>query len=404
MKIMAYSLLLIVGLFPAFLCLSFPSTSPILNNRQHPSSFFPSSTRIHPNIALQQSLLRVDDTTGNILNYLPLQGRDFPPDMKELVQEATLQCQTFSSSPKIGLQLENVVEAIDFEYKISDRPVIFFSANSTKMIMSQEIGNNKILAVCLFHQIPACVACRLLPVASDIRRALASADGWKAISFPEGIRVQIRSDQVSSTLSRQDLPPRKVTNEMADSLLEKAHSTALPSITKPPMTILQALEEEFRKAKFIKNDINVPFFPKDKFVWVNSFKRRLLNSLKLVKKFAEQLNSKLAQAGRAGFLVYGFLNFVLYAGSTIFQWRRFEGVGMAKLAKVLGSVYVGSQVTKLPRIALAVALAPFGNRALDWLQFRLEISEGQAFAILTVGLFASFFGVLTFLTIGSTVM
>jgi hypothetical protein len=119
-------------------------------------------------------------------------------------------------------------------------------------------------------------------------------------------------------------------------------------------------------------------------------------------------------------LAYGFLNFALYAGGTLWQWHRIVPVPtglppslqlqlqsqsqIQKLGKVLASVYIGSQMTKLPRIALAVALAPVGDQSLEWLQNRLKVSEGTAFGILTVGLIASFVGVLAFLTIGSAMM
>ena len=148
------------------------------------------------------------------------------------------------------------------------------------------------------------------------------------------------------------------------------------------------------------NDIPLPFFPRDNVLkrWSRKFQKAS------TKQFV-----RLQKAGRSGLLAYGFLNFILYSGGTLWQWHRVTGGPtlqhqITRLGKVLGAVYIGSQVTKPFRIALAVAMAPMGNRSLIWLQTKLRISEGFALAILMVSMIVTFLGVLASLTIGSTLI
>ena len=243
--------------------------------------------------------------------------------------------------------------------------------------------------------------------------------GWKALSFPDGIRVQVRPGQVCSTW-KDDLPPRIVSPEMADSLLKKAHIADAP----PPISLKQSRQSpansklKRRKGKkrigeptFPGTRIVIPFSPRDQAKKPNEIKENVRTFLSKVQSRTQQLTEKLNQAGRAGFLAYGFLNLAVYAGGTLLQWHRISVAGpptigsqVQKLGKVLGTVYVGSQVTKLPRIALAVALAPAGNRSLDWLQNKLGVSEGTAFGILTAALIGSFFTVVSSLILGSALL
>jgi len=50
---------------------------------------------------------------------------------------------------------------------------------------------------------------------------------------------------------------------------------------------------------------------------------------------------------------------------------------------VLLSVYVGSQITKLARLSLAVALAPAGDKLLNFTKRKLKVSSDGALGVLT---------------------
>jgi hypothetical protein len=446
---------LLIGFFQAYSSLAFPSTSTIRLQRHHSikSSSYPSSlpTPSSPSDTKRlQSLLRDDAADENVLAYLPNRGQDLPLDFCQLVKDATIRYTTTTSSfSSSSFQdeddlggIQHIVDVIDFEYKVTSRPVMIY--NATCSIYKSSILS-KILSVCLFHQLPSPIVCEFLKATDDdddenllllmtTWRQAMETDGWKAISFPDGIRVQLRPGQVCSTWN-DDLPPRKVTSDMANQLLKLAHFAQPPPVLRSSIilqaleeefslpypivcttTILNALEQEFSFPSFSRpsfTTISIPFFPNDKKITiVRQIRKFCSKKLRRIRFVTRRTTDKLNKAGRAGLLAYGFLNFALYAGGTLWQWHRIVPVPLPslqqsqiqKLGKVLASVYIGSQVTKLPRIALAVALAPVANQSLEWLQTRLEVSEGTAFGILTVSLISSFVGVLAFLTIGSTMM
>ena len=53
------------------------------------------------------------------------------------------------------------------------------------------------------------------------------------------------------------------------------------------------------------------------------------------------------------------------------------------IRNVLFSVYIGSQLSKLPRLSLAILLAPLGDRILQYTAKRLKISADEAMGVLT---------------------
>ncbi len=67
---------------------------------------------------------------------------------------------------------------------------------------------------------------------------------------------------------------------------------------------------------------------------------------------------------------------------------------------MLVSVYVGSQITKLGRISLAVALAPAGDRLLKLTKSRLKVSSDKAFGILSSILIGLCLGIWVIIILG----
>jgi len=57
------------------------------------------------------------------------------------------------------------------------------------------------------------------------------------------------------------------------------------------------------------------------------------------------------------------------------------------------SVYVGSQITKLPRLSLAVLLAPVGDKILRYTERKLKVTTDRALGIITTSLVGLCLGV-----------
>ena len=121
----------------------------------------------------------------------------------------------------------------------------------------------------------------------------------------------------------------------------------------------------------------------------------------------QDLQEKLASSGRAGLLAYGILNCLYYttvtaltlyvtskkqpliinSGATLFERNKFV---ISRLARVAGTVYVGSQITKIFRLSGAVIFAPLVDNIMTQCQkyFKLP-SKNAAFWFIVAALWAS---------------
>ena len=114
------------------------------------------------------------------------------------------------------------------------------------------------------------------------------------------------------------------------------------------------------------------------------------------------LKLKLSKAGQAGLLSYGFLNFLYYSLATLLTIRfaKFEISSVSnlpikqkffsvssQLSKIVLMVWVGSQVTKIGRLILAILFAPTADKALNTIQRQFSLkSRNQTFWILVAGI------------------
>lgn len=121
----------------------------------------------------------------------------------------------------------------------------------------------------------------------------------------------------------------------------------------------------------------------------------------------QDLQEKLASSGRAGLLAYGILNCLYYttvtaltlyvtskkqplvinSGATLFERNKFV---ISRLCSVAGTVYVGSQITKIFRLSGAVICAPLVDNLMTQFQkyFKLP-SKNAAFWFMVALLWAS---------------
>lgn len=75
-------------------------------------------------------------------------------------------------------------------------------------------------------------------------------------------------------------------------------------------------------------------------------------------------------------MAYGIFNTIYYTATFAFFWlvvaKVPRGLGLAasaqKFLTVMAAVWAGSQVTKVPRAAAALVLAPVVDRLMAWLQ------------------------------------
>jgi hypothetical protein len=110
----------------------------------------------------------------------------------------------------------------------------------------------------------------------------------------------------------------------------------------------------------------------------------------------EQLSLKLSQTGQSGLLAYGILNCLYYTSMTAIVWiyqsksviipsasssssssmLLFTSIikkTILKLSKIILIVWAGSQITKIFRLFLSIALAPFIDNLIEYILSKYEI-------------------------------
>jgi hypothetical protein len=380
----------------------------------------------------KQGFSFLEDATSRgdlILSYLPDKGRNLPIDTFELLKRASSQYVYGKEMMDEPITREEVLDVIEREHLCTNVPVSVGNTTFNQSPKSEKMESSvsRILAFALIHQLPSEIAVvllgskRNLPKVAHLKdpvflcKEALRHDGWKALSFPMGVGLRMRPGIMSSLpqrlvpQSRSLFNSRKRAREHAESILAIALESNPPAkITATRKQFLRAMEQEMSATASPLRKRKTPpkqarrFFPL-KNAFVERFRRMMQSQAHMLEK-----------AGRAGGVAYGFLNFALYAGGTIWQWHRISvapstvisssllSLQLKKLGRVLATVYLGSQVTKLPRIFLAIALAPLGDRALRSTQNNLGVSENVAFGILAAILVGSFLSIIAFIMLGST--
>lgn len=120
---------------------------------------------------------------------------------------------------------------------------------------------------------------------------------------------------------------------------------------------------------------------------------RSSNSSTTTTRFSvKQLSLKLSQTGQSGLLAYGILNCLYYTSMTAIVWiyqsksviipsssssiLLFTSIikkTILKLSKIIIIVWAGSQITKIFRLFLSIALAPFIDNIIEYILSKYEI-------------------------------
>jgi hypothetical protein len=109
----------------------------------------------------------------------------------------------------------------------------------------------------------------------------------------------------------------------------------------------------------------------------------------------QELQEKLSKAGRAGLLGYGFINTLYYTSFVALALKLspesiINGDKLSlsviirriftKFGKVFAIVWAASQVTKLFRLAFAIATVPYSEKLMEYVQIKFSLqSKAEAF-------------------------
>jgi len=375
------------------------------------------SLRYTPPVLFSSLWLRDFEDEKQDISYLPINLLGVTLRAKNILRKVTkAYIESDIRTTAKGVKLDEVLDAIDAEYKWEAVP---FSVGKKVYDFSQMHSDSnteasrifsKILSFAVLHRLPKAVTVLLFrdldnfsgldsDVGKELQLMVTTFEGeesWDSVTYPRGLSLQIKRAHLQSKLQKYSLFPRtspftRKSNAIAASkALSEARSTPLPEKLVEKQEMEAIVMELDTKSEFAEGvdaeDLLLTFFPKE---------NKILARLRRISSKQAQL---LQAAGRAGVLSFVLLNLSL-STLTIIQRSQtlsamphvalVEGkvqaikLSLHKFGKVLSSVYVGSQRTRLSRLSLVVVLAPFTNTLLRQVESRMKLSAGKALGVLT---------------------
>lgn len=320
-------------------------------------------------------------------------NESWPPKTADLLHQLTWNYQQAMDQPNgsnatsLISNTTYVVDLIRSDHRIyPDAPVD----------VGGQTSDNQTLAVLLswaaLYSVPQAVVVHWLRSLDDTSVTAVvdrlEAYGWQGTQFPNGLAVsttrrpwrrQRRIQQAEDILvvTQQSVPPRRSVQELRQVL-----------------TQTQLVDDRKRGMQLPKVKLN--YFPANKPFRKISW-RRLQRSM-------DQQYATLKRKGRAGLVAYAVFNFLFYTIGMTVQWHRLApgdpvassvaSVLVRKWGRVFGSLYVVSNLLKIPKLFVAVGLASLSERVLRRMTRRLKVSETTASVLLVGSLVATWAGIL----------
>jgi len=390
-----------------------------LNSTSTRTSFLYSTRSIPP--VLFNSLWSRDyyEEQEQDISYLPINLLEVPFKAEIILRKATKAYVESDVRDSIkDITITEVLDIINSNYKweavpfaVSKRNYDFTEKQSDSVAKASRIFS-KILSFAALHRLPKDVAQILFgelansselesDVSMDLQQmvtAFEEEESWDSVVFPRGLSLRINREHLQSKLQKYSPIPRTSLITRKSSALNASKALSEAAITSPPKKLvkkqeIEAIAKELdTKSEFadeddpLTQDELLTFFPRE-----NKMLARL-------RRLSSTQAYRLQDTGRAGVLSYGILNFLWYTLAIIWRWQKLsagpnaalvEGkiqainLSLRKFGNVLATAYVGSQLTKLPRLSLAVALAPLSDKLLRRAEKRLKVSTDKALSILT---------------------
>lgn len=366
---------------------------------------------------LEESNMYDDDDES--LDYLPSGGAaDLTPKTRELLQRVTLE---YVNKREPTVEVDDVLDVISEEYKSRDVSVIVgeekFDFSHSGDVDDADVA--RILSFAAHHRLPLDITILLLGTTEDsdtddafsrCRKELARGS-WMSVSFPKGLAVRPKRKFVSSTRAKYMPMPRSWMTSRKEAVRKAQLAVNEAVYVQPPPRRLLSREEFLATMDMELSSASEPaeLLP-TLFRDARLFFPRQNQKLKRLRKVLKRQFALIKDAGLAGLISYTTLSFAWYTCAIIFQWKyttpsveitsRAFGTALRRFGKVLTGAYIGSQITRILRIKIALGLAPFGNRALRFTQKKFGVSETKAFALLSGAIVGTCFAIWTIIVLG----
>jgi hypothetical protein len=384
-----------------------------------------------------------EESVMELLEYLPMNPYSLPPFTLELIRNATV-----NHVQGKAVHPVHMWEVIASEYRSMDRPIRIddrlLDVRATGEQMDESVA--EVMSLAALCRLPKEITLQLLGSTTETSvpmrngydgnddlgartsletcRDLFSSRGWSVVSFPQGLALRPNNRKYRralAALSSSSLPSSSGSSwlwfrssqrrqiELAAAAVAEAQATVAPRrrISREELlaTIQLLSDTESRRTSPSSSSSFGGATSTDELLYFPDSLPDVPLSWKWVKRLIDKQSAKLKSRGRVGLLAYCFFNFVFYTVGVLWQWPRvapahplsLSTVSMVvfrKFCRVFGSLYISSQLFKLPKVVAAGALLPLSSKCLALTRKRLRLSETMSTVVLVAGMVLLWSGII----------
>ena len=372
-----------------------------------------------------QLLNNIKDDQSRLLAYLPdhprrhqqqqqQQGATATPSDQTtaLLQRVTVNYMYGTTAQNPPVPIEQVLRVIQQEYR--SRPKKSVSVEVAGRVFDDDTVV-QVLSFAALHRLPQEVTIELLGTNHEPGSALETGkiafqtSGWTGVSFPDGLAIRTRL-KYASPAERRTLAWLPGGGGKRRAVLAQQAVDAAKRVRAPRQQLqtrreflasmeaqLSATASPLSTCALERNKDDLLFFPNSQPLQGISFKR--------IKRAVDKNYATLKAQGRGGVVSYAFFNFLFYTIGILWQWNKVASalptgsssawlLAMRKFGRIYGTLYVGSQVFKIPKLFASVGLAPIAERLLKFVMRKLKISENLACILLLACLYIGWVGIM----------
>jgi hypothetical protein len=310
---------------------------------------------------------------------------DVTPGAQRLIARLT-ENYVFGKSDRIATTVDDVLAVVESDFKIRQVPVqigqSIFDASSTGIALDQSVV--EIMSFAAYHGLPERLTAEILSDSSSLGESFATAkrifaeQGWAAVSFPQGLGIQPRQQKRPWLWTKRK--KQRITEAIRAVRVAAAARNPIRQLSSQKEFLAKLVAEEYSKATKVAlpTEKNFPFFPQN--LPLPSF------SWQRLRRMMERSSSKIKQKGKAGVLAYAMFNFCVYSVGMLWQWRRIAAADVTstssatvltlrKFGRVFGTVYIVSNLLKVPKLLAIAGMAPLTEKFLKRIESRTAMSE-----------------------------
>jgi hypothetical protein len=282
--------------------------------------------------------------------------------------------------------VDDILAVIEHDFRVRDVPVqigeVVFDASTTGIEIDQSVS--EILSFAAYHGLPKRLTAELLDESLGDPFALAKRvflkEGWQSVTFSKGLAIQ-PLESMRRWWFRNPMGAKKHRIQYASKAVGAAALARSPvRQIETPKGFLSKLTDEELTTSVGRPQNDLTFFPSNLPVPRISWRQ--------LRRHMDQASSMIKRKGGAGLLAYATINMVLYSVGMLWHWGRIAPAEVTaassalnltarKFCRVFGTVYIVSNLLKIPKLLSIAGLLPLTDRVIKSSQKRIKLPEGR---------------------------